>query len=417
MYKIAKSVRIEKVQGQNVVYLRNALLDGEVEISEPYLAELDNIVEKGAETIQSELETFLFEHKYLVEESIAESDIKQLLAVMKETLIIGILPTMGCNFRCTYCYEEHVGGSMTAVTIEKIKCFVEQEISEKKIKFVQVNWFGGEPTLCEDCIDDFNSYVMKLQEKYHFSFISGITTNGYLLDIEMFKKFYELGIENYQITLDGWQHDTFRKHVTGEKTLDKIINNLKEISSLPAEYEYVIRLRYNISEKNQDVSWYDYVKSIFGSDERFSMYINFVKDWGGERVKELELCSTQTMNNLEEQHVLYMNKIGLKNDNSKDEKLTPLAKVCYAAYPNSYIFTPDNRVLKCTVALDKVENQIGRVDETLGVVIDTEKESAWVDTTMEHCEGCEYILSCLHRACPRQIVVDKESVETCVLKH
>lgn len=415
MYKVSKFVDVER-QGQ-AIYLKNTLLDGEVEITEPYLHELDRVLSAGSEKIQSELESFLFEHKYLVEETIAESEIEQLLLMMHDTIIIGILPTMGCNFRCTYCYEDHVGKLMSEVTLEKIKQFLEREIVERNIKYVQVNWFGGEPTLCEECIYDFNRYVLNLKEKYGFSFLSGITTNGYLLNVTMFKKFYELGIENYQITLDGWKHDTFRKHVNGEKTLHKIIENLKEISSLPKQYEYIVKLRYNISHNNQEVSWYDYIKDIFGSDERFSVYINFVKDWGGESVKELELCNEHAMNNLEKQHVLYMNKIGLKNDNTSNRKIVPLKNVCYAAYPNSYIFTPDNRVLKCTVALKEVENQIGSVDAMLGVVIDEKKKNAWIDTTLEHCGGCKYIISCLHRACPRQIVVDGKSSESCVLKH
>ncbi len=415
MYKISKSVIIKK--GYEVVNLKNRLLDGEVEITEPYIQELEKIIETGTETIQSDLEKFLFEHKYLVEDRIAESEIQQLLVMMKETLIIGILPTMSCNFRCTYCYECHTSEHMTEMTLENIKYFLKREITTKNIRYVQVNWFGGEPTLCVEQICDFNRYVISLQEQYKFSFISGITTNGYLLDKEMFAKFYRLGIENYQITLDGWQHDTFRKHVTGKKTRDKIVNNLKEISSLPEEYEFVVRLRYNISENNQDMSWYDYIKEVFGADNRFTMYINFVKDWGGESAKNMELCTNQEMNDLEEKHVSYMEKIGLRNDNTREEILIPLKNVCYTAYPNSYTFTPDNRVIKCTVALDDSENQIGRVDDVLGVIVDKEKEEKWTETTLEYCGDCEYILSCLHRACPRQVVIDHQPVERCVLHH
>ena len=185
MYKVSKFVDVER-QGQ-AIYLKNTLLDGEVEITEPYLHELDRVLSAGSEKIQSELESFLFEHKYLVEETIAESEIEQLLLMMHDTIIIGILPTMGCNFRCTYCYEDHVGKLMSEVTLEKIKQFLEREIVERNIKYVQVNWFGGEPTLCEECIYDFNRYVLKLKEKYGFSFLSGITTNGYLLNVTITK--------------------------------------------------------------------------------------------------------------------------------------------------------------------------------------------------------------------------------------
>ena len=264
---------------------------------------------------------------------------------------------------------------------------------------------------------EFNNYIIRLKETYQFSFISGITSNGYLLNLENFKRLYAVGVENYQITLDGWKHDIFRQHINGEKTLNKIIDNLQQISQLPKEYEFVIRLRYNISENNQDTSWYDYIKEHFGLDDRFSMYINFVKDWGGESVKSVELCTTQKMEDLEKEHVLYMEKIGLKNNNSVNENLIPLKNVCYAAYPNSYVFMPNDDILKCTVALEEEENKIGKIDKNEGVVLNSEKEAVWIKTTLEYCEGCKHILSCLHRACPRQVVINKQPIYECMLHH
>lgn len=402
---------------EHIIYLENSLLDGAVEIDSPYAEELKQIVKSGTTEIKSELEQFLFEHKYLVRETIAESGVQQLLSIMDETLIIGIMPTMKCNFRCVYCYEEHDAPNMSEATFEQIKQFLEQEIVNKNIKYVQVNWFGGEPTLCIEQICKFNSFVLELQEQYHFSFMSGITTNGYLLDVSLLKKLYALGVENYQITLDGWRHDEYRKHSSGIKTLDKIVSNLKEISQLSGEYEFVVRLRYNISEENQDTSWYDYIKEKFGADERFSMYINFVKDWGGEGVKELELCTKQKMDELESAHINYMQKIGLKNSNTMEEKFIPLSNVCYAAYSNSYLFTPDNKILKCSVALNAEENVIGYVDNSQGIILEKDKQRLWSETSIEYCRDCSYILSCLHRACPQQIVVGGQPKELCVLHH
>lgn len=415
MYKISSCVNIDRQNDK--ILLVNKLLDGEVEIAIPYMDELELIIKNGTMEIKSELEIFLHEHKYLVDKNIVDDKIHQLTNVMNQTIIISILPTMSCNFRCVYCYEEHEGKKMSEKTLEHIKIFLEQEIVEKGIRYVQINWFGGEPTLCIKEICDFNRYVLSLQKKYTFSFSSGITTNGYLLDVKTFEKLYEVGIDDYQITLDGWKHDEYRKYVTGGKTLFQIMDNLREISKLPISYKYTVRLRYNISEENNELSWYDYIKENFGADGRFAMYINFVKDWGGENVKTIELCTEKLMNNLEKKHIQYMDKIGLKNFNSEKVVKLPLEKVCYASFANSYIFMPDKKVMKCTVALKEEKNKIGWVDDEKGVLIDEEQNSQWCETTTNYCGECEYILSCLHRSCPRQIVIGGQSEECCTLHH
>lgn len=52
-----------------------------------------------------------------------------------------ILPTEGCNFRCTYCYENHENKKMLPETKESIINFVEKNIS--KYTALRIEWFGG----------------------------------------------------------------------------------------------------------------------------------------------------------------------------------------------------------------------------------------------------------------------------------
>ncbi len=415
MYKIGKS--IEMSDTENVIWLEDKLLDGKVEITEPYLKELRELMVRGTETIESELEKFLFEHKYLLEEAEAVSEVKKLNRILEETLIFTILPTEKCNFRCIYCYENHEAENMSDTTLNHIKQFLKEELENKELRYIQINWFGGEPTLCIKQIEDFNEYVLGLKSEYGFHFSSGITTNGYLLNRELFKKLYALGISSYQITLDGWNHDNTRIHVSGEKTLAHIVENLKEISGLPEDYDFEVWLRYNISKDNQDYSWYDYMKELFGNDMRFMIYINFVRDWGGNDVKKVSLCSKKEIPEMERKHVEYMERINLRTRNSADKKFTALSNVCYAAYLNSYIFRPDNDVVKCSVALEEKENIIGHTDMEKGVVINRQQEKLWTETTIDNCGNCDYLISCLHKACPKLMVVDKMPSDGCFMPH
>lgn len=60
------------------------------------------------------------------------------------TLTIG--PTLNCNMCCPYCFEGERHQAMTEETAEKLACFLKDYI-EKKIEFVGITRYGGEPLL------------------------------------------------------------------------------------------------------------------------------------------------------------------------------------------------------------------------------------------------------------------------------
>lgn len=55
---------------------------------------------------------------------------------LDKTYRLVINPTLECNFRCWYCYEDHVAGKMNEETIEKIKKHVKLMIKEERISRV-----------------------------------------------------------------------------------------------------------------------------------------------------------------------------------------------------------------------------------------------------------------------------------------
>ena len=66
------------------------------------------------------------------------------------TLGLTITPTLDCNFRYTYCFENHIKGLMSEKTQEALVSFVEKYSSQ--VNLLKIVWFGGEPMLCKDLI-------------------------------------------------------------------------------------------------------------------------------------------------------------------------------------------------------------------------------------------------------------------------
>ena len=69
--------------------------------------------------------------------------------------------------------------------------FIENEIKRHAFKKMYISWFGGEPLLSLDKIIYAQERINSFVKKYNMVIDSSMTTNGYLLSIQVFKKLIE----------------------------------------------------------------------------------------------------------------------------------------------------------------------------------------------------------------------------------
>ena len=182
----------------DVTYVSSKLLENKVELSDPSIQEEFRSLIKagGCSELATPLTQFLHEQELLLSEDEIRSTLEKLKALLNNTLMLTIMPTEGCNFRCPYCYEDHEIATMTRATLDRIQEYITAQAP--RFQHVRINWFGGEPTLCGDVILETNHLVQDLQKEHGFQFSSSMTTNGYLLDAKHFREYYAAGITNYQ---------------------------------------------------------------------------------------------------------------------------------------------------------------------------------------------------------------------------
>lgn len=406
MYIIPGYILHYKMDGATIV--TSKLKQNSVKLTDPDIQEeFYTIVRRGGcSEISTPLTQFLHEQEMLASQEEIGHALQQVKDLLNDTLMLTIMPTEGCNFRCTYCYEDHVPISMTQTMIDQLKEFITEQAP--RFKHVHLSWFGGEPTLCKDTILDISSTIQSLQIEHNFQYTSSMTTNGYILSESNFRQFYSAGITCYQITLDGHNHDKTRPHISGKGTLQKIVDNLSALSNLPKdEFDFYIILRHNILAGDNDLSWYDYLHELFGSDDRFVVAVRPVNDWGGKGVEELSLLNGEHKQSLPQIHEEYLNKIGMKQDKSENSLF---GRICYAAFPNGYIFRANGKIEKCSVALNHPKNLVGYVDPVNGVVINNVINELWCysDLTPE-CYTCPDVLTCFNLQCRHHAVIDKQS--------
>ena len=145
-----------------------------------------------------------------------------------DTLTVTLIVTQQCNFRCSYCYEKFKNLKLSDNSYRSIFTFIKKQMESNEFKNVRINLFGGEPLLVYNDIISFLESLNAYLKTKKINFSIGMTTNGYLLDIEKYKTLVDLGLTDVQVTLDGFSktHNKTRHLANREGTWNVIIQNL-----------------------------------------------------------------------------------------------------------------------------------------------------------------------------------------------
>ena len=118
----------------------------------------------------------------------AVSHVNYMEEITKNALCFIIYPTLACNFRCPYCYQDHENSNMSESISSGIIAYVKKHIPQ--YRELHVAWFGGEPLLRLDFIRSMAEELIDICHKRSRLYTSAITTNGYYLDKETFLILY-----------------------------------------------------------------------------------------------------------------------------------------------------------------------------------------------------------------------------------
>ncbi len=160
---------------------------------------------------------------------------------------ITICPTMGCNFDCPYCFEDHGRGKMSAEVQDDVVAFVGRMLDASRAKALSISWFGGEPLLAPDIIESLSERLMALADEKGCGYTAGIITNGYLLTQKIVDMLDHVKVKNAQVTIDGLgaTHDATRCLRGGGPTFERITSNLRT-----CKIPFKVRVRNNVHEGN-----------------------------------------------------------------------------------------------------------------------------------------------------------------------
>ena len=351
---------------------------------------------------------YLLSKGYIVEEAVDEDarwNVRYGLEQYRQNQMeLILLSSEDCNFRCIYCSQEFKRGSMLPEVRTGLRNHVLARI--RRLQSFNVEWFGGEPMLGYDAIEELAPFFQEQAARHDVAYTSGMTTNGYLLYPERSRKLVAWGVNRYQITLDGGaiEHDAHRPLSNGGGTFDQILANLAAMKQIEQPFEVAVRFNFDPVNLPHAETLFRNVRAALGDDSRFAMRFRPVGQWGGPNDQSLEVCGVKEASRELIQLTVKAQSIGLATDDLGDALLPAAGSVCYAARPYNLIVGADGKLMKCTVVLDTMaDNVVGRLHEDGTVTVDQDRFAKWVKPYYREdamCNKCFYVPVCQGAQCP-----------------
>lgn len=352
---------------------------------------------------------FLYENMFIVDDDMnQESYINyqyNRLTYGNRDLCMTIIPTECCNMKCVYCYENGENNIMSVDGWNAIEKFIKNNIN--KFANLHIAWFGGEPLICKMQILRFLKKIKAVCTHFKKGFRSEMITNGVLLDFDTFESLVDFGVLGYQITLDGFEemHNSQRVTKDGSNGYRTIMSNLIKIhNECKKRFQIIIRVNFQLENKEEICKFTDYLYSVFGQDERFSINLQSIRDWGNDVSSKMNITSYEKSGELFDK---VSDKMSIPISDIKEYK-----DVCAASYSNYYYINWDLSIYKCSLAVyNKCKyGCIGRIENNGKLLIDSKKEYVWSERgdIDEACLKCKYYGICFANGCPYKYLVGKQ---------
>lgn len=341
--------------------------------------------------------------RFLVEE--AEDEVATVKADLLrdrfrvDELHLTIAPTLDCNFRCDYCFEEHLKVTMSKRVREALAGWVEHRL--RRSEALYVTWYGGEPLLprAYPVVEALSRRFQEICRERGVEYGAHLVTNGFFLDRPKMEALRELGVSKVQLTLDGppAAHDARRHLIGGRGTFARILENLEATADL-ADFQ----LRINVDARNA-LSALEVVEILVerGLAGKVRPYLAQITHDGAACGNILEFCySNDDFAKMEVEIYREAAKRGL-----------PLARYpfriagafCTADRANGFVVSPTGALFKCwhevTMSPEKSIGSLLDAEQQPFQKINEDRWLNWDALSKSGCRSCEVLPLC-HGGCP-----------------
>ena len=342
-------------------------------------------------------------------------------------LMLTITTTLSCNMKCYYCFQPKTESKMSADTIKELVEYTLRRLKNESFSRIHVEWYGGEPMLNKDVIEEFSRTVIPYCDNNKIKYHASMLTNGTLWPDESTGFIEKARLTSVQISIDGPEaaHNKRRGIIVpedrGRKNSFEIVMSL--VDKLIAETR--VHLRINVDPYSDDAclglvdyflerGWlypgsnlYPYVAIINNMTE----HCGFIGKH--KRFRDFTSRFDQIRKEFDSKIGTHMGREALEEVMSAPRRVY---LNCGAVNNNSVVFGPDGLAYKC--GLDVGDDF--RAHDTLGTArdifdatqsrLDAKRWMNYDPFTHDRCKECQYLPICMG-GCPKaQIESDEEQI-------
>lgn len=354
----------------------------------------------GENVTQTELE----EGGFLVKDEIDEE--KQLaerfLNDMNETsfLTLCIAPTMACNLRCVYCYEEHESTRMGDEVEEAVARFVCRRFDRYRFSDLEILWYGGEPLLEIERMESLSGKLMRWCADHDVRYHASITTNATLIDSSVAHRMAEIGITNAMPTLDGREarHNMRRPKANGEGSYRETLAGIESLCAAGINVGANTNLGWDTIDDYRELSLE------MGNHPGCALYASQLRNYGGWCPGCGEGCNHPPAKDPENSPSLMTRKAYARQlfelYRESDPSAAAIAKTlrskrsfCHGKMASYFVIDPQGYAYRC-------DGHMRDPKYRLFNILDSECELDWPETIdlyqrNPRCRGCAIIPLCL----------------------
>lgn len=333
----------------------------------------------------------------------------------KSKMNLTIAPTLDCNFRCFYCYQERIPGSITTDIKNAILGFVEE--SAGHLDQLNVSWYGGEPMMDIDSILEMSNQFIAMSQQFKFAYQASMITNGFLFDSRNIEKFKMAHLNDVQITVDGPAEIHNKRRTLLEnnsETFERIIENIK----LLRKADINVTIRINL-DKSNSLAMDQLLDVLVAHGLRdINVYLGQVKLYT-EICKNFEnLClGRKEISDLDFELQILLQKKGF---HPVSNLFYPEVKgsYCCTDHNNSFVINYNGDMYKCWGELGNTERSIGNIlhfklDDNKKMLMNYIHWMSWEPFENSECRECKILPVCMG-GCPYAGFVINQGTPECI---
>jgi uncharacterized protein len=313
--------------------------------------------------------------------------------------LVLVLPlTTRCNLKCTYCYQivhgDFQGDTAPSLpewdehSVTAVEQFVARQLAVEPYGGVQIRWYGGEPLLRLQLIEEMGARLQAVTSAAGRDFSGMVVTNGTLLSDKAMLVLERVGVNRLEISLDGPapDHDALRRSRDGRPTYERVLQSIVDAGE---RFQTVV-FRVNVHALNADhiESWIsDVAPRLTGPN----IYLKF-------KLVEGDHSNTLTYEDFTRFTLSYARAARAAGLKLLQGRLT--TETCPAIRKNYYIVQQDLRVYKCPQNLGSGDH-VGEIAGD-GSFVPTDRLAAWINYDVANnadCTSCAHAPHC-NGGCP-----------------